>query len=59
MVEIDDQYYDYADILTPYGIAVRYPNELYIEERHVEEAIRYAEAFVNWAEEIVIKEDEG
>lgn len=33
--------------------------DFYIEERHVEEAIRYAEAFVNWAEEIVIKEDEG
>ena len=52
IVDIDEKYYDYADALTPYGIAVRYPNELYIEERNVKEAIRYAEEFVCWAEVI-------
>lgn len=56
MIDIDEKYYDYADILTPYGIAVRYPNELFIEERHVEQALRYAEEFVQWAEGIVMKE---
>ena len=55
IVDIDEKYYDYADALTPYGIAVRYPNELYIEERNVKEAIRFAEEFVCWAE-IIIRE---
>ncbi|MBR5760262.1 MAG: HEPN domain-containing protein [Thermoguttaceae bacterium] len=27
MVKIDEKFYDYADVLTPYGIAMRYPNE--------------------------------
>ena len=39
--------------MTPYGIAVRYPNEIIIEERHVRDAIIYAEIFVEWAENIV------
>ena len=57
MIDIDEKYYDYADVLTPYGIAVRYPNEILIEERNVEEAIRYAEEFVQWADTIVSKKD--
>ncbi len=55
MIEIPEKYYDYADELTPYGIAVRYPNELYIEERHVLNAIQYAEELVVWAEKILTK----
>ena len=53
MVNIDKKYYDYADVLTPYGIAVRYPNELVLEEYHAEKAIRMAGEFVNWAKGIV------
>ena len=41
------------DALTPYGIAVRYPNELDIEERHVRDALLYAQEIVGWAEKIV------
>lgn len=52
-VEIPEKYYDYADALTPYGIAVRYPNELDIEERHVRDALLYAKEIVGWAEKIV------
>lgn len=26
-VSIEEKFYDYADTLTPYGVAVRYPNE--------------------------------
>lgn len=55
MIEIPEKYYDYADELTPYGIAVRYPNELYIEERHVLNAIQHAEELVVWAEKILTK----
>ncbi len=53
MIDINEKYYDYADVLTPYGVAVRYPNELHVEDRNVEEAIRYAEEFLQWAEGIV------
>lgn len=40
-------------IMRPYGIAVRYPNELDIEERHVRDALLYAKEIVGWAEKIV------
>lgn len=53
MVNIDQKFYDYADILAPYGIAVRYPNELALEEYHAEKAIRMAQEFVGWAKDIV------
>ena len=39
--------------MAPYGIAVRYPNELVLEEYHAEKAIRMAGEFVNWAKGIV------
>lgn len=58
-VEIPEKYYDYADILTPYGIAVRYPNELGIEDRHVQEALLCAQEIVAWAENIVLAELES
>lgn len=38
-VSIEEKFYDYADTLTPYGVAVRYPKELFQEERHVKEAL--------------------
>lgn len=53
MITIPEEYYDYADELTPYGIAVKYPNELLLEDRHVLNAIRYAEEIVEWAERIL------
>ena len=49
MVSIDEKYYDYADILATYGVAMRYPNELFLEERHAEKAIQMANEFVKWA----------
>ena len=53
MVEIDDKYYDYADTLTPYGVAVRYPNELGLEERHAKEALRITSEILAWAQSII------
>lgn len=47
-VKIEEKYYDYADTLTPYGVAVRYPNELFLEERHAKEAIQYADEIMQW-----------
>ena len=43
--------YDKADLLTPYGIAARYPNELYIEDRHVAAAIESAEYLLHWVKD--------
>ncbi|MBS6721813.1 MAG: HEPN domain-containing protein [Clostridiales bacterium] len=49
-VVIDEKYYDYADILNPYGVVVRYPSELNLVERNAEKAIEYAGEIIAWAE---------
>ena len=51
MANIDEKFYDYADILSPYGVAMRYPNELVLEEHHAERALAMADEFVRWAED--------
>ena len=49
---IDEKYYDYADVLAPYGVALRYPNELFLEERHADKAVQMANEFVEvWRSE--------
>lgn len=50
---IEDKYYDYADALTPYGVSVRYPNELFLEERHVKEALEFSDEILRWVQSIV------
>ena len=52
MVEIDERYYDYADELTPYGVAVRYPSELGLEERHAKAALGHAAELLAWAKNV-------
>lgn len=52
-VNIEDRYYDYADTLTPYGVSIRYPNELFLEERHAKKAIQYADEIIQWVDGIV------
>ena len=32
------EWYDYADTLTPYGVSIRYPNELFLEEKHAKKS---------------------
>lgn len=53
MEDIPEKYYDYADILTPYGIAAKYPNELFLEERHADQAIRFADEILSWVKNII------
>lgn len=53
MVDVEDRFYDYADTLAPYGVSVRYPNELFLEDRHAREAIQYAGEILQWAESII------
>ena len=48
IVSIDSKFYDYADMLAPYGVAMRYPNELQLEERHADKAIEMADEFLAW-----------
>ncbi len=52
-VHIEEKFYDYADALTPYGIAVRYPSELYLEERHAKEAIEMTDDILKWVKPII------
>ena len=49
LVRVDDPLYDYADTLTPYGVSVRYPNELFLEEHHAMTALSYAAEILSWA----------
>lgn len=46
---VDDGLLDAADALTPYGVAVRYPNELGLEDRHAEQALEHASRLLSWA----------
>lgn len=52
-VHIEDEYYDYADALTPYGVSIRYPNELFLEERHAKDALEFAGKILEWVKGIV------
>ncbi|MCM1387657.1 MAG: HEPN domain-containing protein [Bacillus sp. (in: Bacteria)] len=52
-IQIEDRYYDYADTLTPYGVSVRYPNELFLEEKHAKEALEFSSEILIWVEEII------
>lgn len=52
-VYIEDKYYDYADTLMSYGVSVRYPNELFLEERHVKEALQFSDEILRWVQRIL------
>lgn len=54
-IDIAEKFYDYADILTPYGVAVRYPSELFLEERHAIEAVQITGEFLEWAQHVIQK----
>lgn len=59
MVEIDERYYDYADELTAYGVAVRYPSELGLEERHAKAALEQAGELLKWAKACCAEPESG
>lgn len=54
-VAIEEKYYDYADTLTPYGVAIRYPHELRLDEHHAQKAIQYALEIIEWEERVINK----
>ena len=41
-------------MLSPYGVAMRYPSELVLEERHAQKALAMAGEFVEWADSYII-----
>ena len=54
IVTIPDEIYDVCDNLTPYGVKIRYPQELFLEEHHVKSALENAEKVFNWFETLNI-----
>ncbi len=47
-VVISEKMLDHADELNAYGVVVRYPNQIEIEEYRAVRAIRFAEEFFCW-----------
>ena len=58
IADIDDKYYEYADTLTPYGTSIRYPSELFLEDRHAVTALNYATEILNWAKALCAKQSD-
>ena len=53
-ISISDQLYDFADQLTPFGIAARYPNNLNFDEFRTKQAIDAAEAILVWVKTHIV-----
>lgn len=49
MYDIPERFYDYGDTLSPYGVASRYPHELFLEERNATKALQYTNEIMEWA----------
>lgn len=45
---VDEKYLEMCDDLTPYGVKIRYPQELYIEGYHVTKALQETETLYEW-----------
>lgn len=46
--QVEETYLEMCDDLTPYGVKIRYPQELYIEEYHVKKALEETESLYRW-----------
>ena len=53
---VTEELMDYADNLTQYGIAPRYPNEMNIDEEEAKYAVRQAGTILQWAKNIIADE---
>lgn len=47
-VEVDEKYLEMCDELTPYGVKIRYPQELFIEEYQVKKALEETQELHDW-----------
>lgn len=46
--EVDEKYLEMCDDLTPYGVKIRYTQELFIEEYHVKKALEETQELYDW-----------
>ena len=46
--KVDEKYLEMCDDLTPYGVKIRYPQELFIEEYHVKKALEETQELYEW-----------
>lgn len=51
-IEIPESIYDDCDLLTPYGIKIRYPQELFLEDHHAKAALQAAQEIFQWLDQI-------
>lgn len=57
-MEVDSRYMEMCDDLTPYGVKIRYPQELSVEEYHVKKALSETEELYNWLRGLLKTEEE-
>lgn len=50
--ELEEKYFEMCDLLVPFGVAVRYPNEIEVNEEIVRRAIRAAEEMKRFIEKL-------
>ena len=56
-VVVDEKYLEMCDNLTPYGVKIRYPQELFIEEYHVKRALSDAQELFDWLKSLTETDD--
>lgn len=54
-VDIQEDLWDYAEALTPYGIEIRYPGGTEVTDEQAELGLKYADAIFLWAVEEIKK----
>lgn len=54
--DIQEELWDYAEALTPYGIEIRYPGGTEVTDEQAELGLKYADAIFLWAVEEVKKD---
>jgi HEPN domain-containing protein len=47
-IDVPENILDICDNLTPYGVKIRYPQELFIEDRHANKAIKEMKQVFTW-----------
>ena len=48
IVDFDEKYLDMCDNLTPYGVKIRYPQELFVDENNVSKALEETQELYDW-----------
>lgn len=54
--EFDEKYLDMCDNLTPYGVKIRYPQEMLIDDNNASKAIEETQILYDWLVSIVAED---